>query len=74
MNGLAVRGIRMMLGMTQAEFSGLLRVSQSLISDVENGRRGVTSNLRIKIAQAVGTGPDVIEAIERAKESEKLAL
>ena len=74
MNGLAVRGIRMMLGMTQAEFSGLLRVSQSHISDVENGRRGVTSNLRVKIAQAVGTGPDVIQAIERAKESEKLAL
>ncbi|OMF73024.1 helix-turn-helix domain-containing protein [Paenibacillus glucanolyticus] len=74
MNGIAVRGIRIMLGMTQAEFAETLRISQSHISDVENGRRGVTSNLRIKIAQTFGTGPNIIEAIERAKESERLAL
>ncbi|MEK4115609.1 helix-turn-helix transcriptional regulator [Paenibacillus sp. FSL W8-0919] len=74
MNGIAVRGIRIMLGMTQADFANKLRVSQSLISDVENGRRGVTRNLRVKIAQTFGTGPDIVEAIERAKESEKLAL
>lgn len=74
MNGIAVRGIRIMLGMTQAEFADKLRISQSHISDVENGRRGVTSNLRVKIAQTFGTGPDIIEAIERAKESERLAL
>ncbi|ALP36346.1 MULTISPECIES: helix-turn-helix transcriptional regulator [Paenibacillus] len=74
MDGTGVRGIRVMTGMTQAGFAEALAVSQSCISDVENGRRTVSRDLRIKIAQVFGTGDDVLAAIQRAKESTKLAL
>ncbi|MDR6779676.1 MULTISPECIES: helix-turn-helix transcriptional regulator [Paenibacillus] len=74
MDGTGVRGIRVMAGMTQASFAEALAVSQSCISDVENGRRTVSRDLRIKIAQVFGTGDDVLAAIQRAKESTKLAL
>ncbi|WP_223068100.1 helix-turn-helix transcriptional regulator [Paenibacillus caui] len=74
MDGMGVRGIRIMAGMTQAEFADALGVSQSLVSDVENGRRAVSRDLRIKIAQTFGTGDDIMTAIARAKESGKLAL
>ncbi|GAA0134738.1 hypothetical protein YSY43_15780 [Paenibacillus sp. YSY-4.3] len=74
MNGLAVRGIRTKLDMTQNEFAKELGVSQACICAVENGHRNVSSGLRIKIAQRFGTGDEIIEAITRAKESAKLAL
>jgi addiction module HigA family antidote len=63
-----------MAGMTQAQFAEALNVSQSCVSDVENGRRNVSRDLRIKLAQVFGTGDDVLMAIQRAKESDKLAL
>ncbi|MEK5415425.1 MULTISPECIES: helix-turn-helix transcriptional regulator [unclassified Paenibacillus] len=74
MDGEGVRGIRIMAGMTQAAFADTLGVSQALVSDVECGRRAVSRDLRIKIAQVFGTGDDVMTAIQRAKESGKLAL
>ncbi|KOY12601.1 helix-turn-helix transcriptional regulator [Paenibacillus xylanivorans] len=74
MDGSGVRGIRVMAGMTQAQFAEALNVSQSCVSDVENGRRNVSRDLRIKLAQVFGTGDDVLMAIQRAKESDKLAL
>ncbi|MNP82749.1 helix-turn-helix protein [compost metagenome] len=60
--------------MTQSQFAKALGVGQTCISDVENGRRRVSPDLRIRIAQRFGTGEDIVEAIERAKESAKLAL
>ncbi|RAV19503.1 helix-turn-helix domain-containing protein [Paenibacillus contaminans] len=74
MEGTGLRGIRIMDGLTQAEFSKKLGVSQALISDVENGRRAVTSNLRIRIAQTYGTGDEIMQAIAAAKASANLAL
>lgn len=74
MDGSGVRGIRVMAGMTQSQFAETLNVSQSCVSDVENGRRNVSRDMRIKLAQVFGTGDDVIEAIRRAKDSDKLAL
>ncbi|MCP1186455.1 helix-turn-helix transcriptional regulator [Paenibacillus sp. 1781tsa1] len=74
MDGSGVRGIRVMAGMTQAQFAEVLNVSQSCVSDVENGRRNVSRDMRIKIAQKFGTGEDVLTAIQRARESDKLAL
>lgn len=73
MDGEGVRGIRIMAGMTQVA-ADTLGVSQALVSDVECGRRAVSRDLRIKIAQVFGTGDDVMTAIQRAKESGKLAL
>jgi transcriptional regulator with XRE-family HTH domain len=60
--------------MTQVQFAEKLRVSTSLICDVEKGRRAVSDNLRIKIAQTFGTGDDVVEAIKLARDSERLSL
>lgn len=74
MDGTGVRGVRVMAGMTQSQFGEALGVSQSCVSDVENGRRNVSRDLRIKIAQVFGTGDEVLTAIQRAKESDKLAL
>lgn len=74
MDGTGVRGIRIMVGMSQVAFAESLGVSQSCISDVENGRRNVSRALRIKIAQVYGTGENIITAIARAKESDRLSL
>lgn len=74
MDGLGVMAVRVNADMTQVEFAEKLRVSPALISLVESGRRTVTEELQIRIAQAFGTGPDVIQAIERARDSKKLAL
>ncbi|MGC6589841.1 helix-turn-helix transcriptional regulator [Paenibacillus sp. Dod16] len=74
MNAETVKAIRLSKDMSQQDFADALRVSRQCITAVECGYRAVSSNLRIKIAQTFGTGPDVMEAIERAKESSKLAL
>jgi transcriptional regulator with XRE-family HTH domain len=73
-SGEAVRAIRISKDMTQPEFAAVLRVSKSCIAAVESGHRAVSANLRVKIAQTFGCGPDIIEAIARAKDSDKLAL
>lgn len=73
MTGLGLRAIRLSLGLTQAEFAKELRISQALISDVENGRRSVTQNLRIRVAQKYGVGEDIMNAIAAAKDSIQLA-
>lgn len=74
MNGETVRAIRIYKEMTQPEMAALLKVSTSTIAAVENGHRIVSDNLRIRIAQTFGAGDDILEAIARAKESERLAL
>ncbi|MCM3497669.1 MULTISPECIES: helix-turn-helix transcriptional regulator [Paenibacillus] len=74
MNAGTVKAIRLSQNMSQQDFADALRVSRQCITAVECGYRAVSSNLRIRIAQTFGTGPDIVEAIERAKESEKLAL
>lgn len=74
MSAMGVKAIRLSENLTQQEFAARLGVSQSLIGDVERGRRRVTENLRIRIAQQFGTGDKVIEAIARAKESVNLAI
>lgn len=74
MTGDAVKAIRISRSMSQDEFAGALSVSRSCIAAVETGRRIVSHTLRVKIAQVFGTGDDVLTAIQRAKESDKLVL
>ncbi|CDN45392.1 helix-turn-helix transcriptional regulator [Paenibacillus sp. P22] len=74
MDGIGVRGLRLKLGLTQVQFAECLGVSQSLICDVENGRRNVSPNLRVRIALECGAGEDVIETLARAKASSKLVF
>ncbi|TLS53386.1 helix-turn-helix transcriptional regulator [Paenibacillus antri] len=74
MSGDAVRAIRISKNMSQPEFAEVLNVSRSCIDAVESGRRAVSRKLRIKIAQTFGVDDEIIEAIARAKDSNKLAL
>lgn len=74
MSGEAVRAIRISKDMTQPVFAAMLNVSTSCIGAVESGHRAVSHKLRTKIAQTFGTGDDIIEAIARAKDANKLAL
>lgn len=73
MDSMAVRAIRIKLGYTQEQFAAQLGVSRSLIANVEAGLRAVSLKLQIKIAQFVGIGDEIIEAIERARHSVELA-
>ncbi|MCY4523918.1 MAG: helix-turn-helix transcriptional regulator [Halobacteriovoraceae bacterium] len=59
--GTFLRAARTSLGITQAEMGKKLRVSRSVICDIEKGRQLVSPELAIKIAK-------------RAKLSEKLAV
>ncbi|WP_339274485.1 helix-turn-helix transcriptional regulator [Paenibacillus sp. FSL W8-0426] len=72
MDAQAVRAIRISQNMKQVEFAKALSVSKSCIAAVENGYRPVSTKLRIKIAQIFGLDSDVLTAIQRAKESDKL--
>ncbi|RAI96870.1 helix-turn-helix protein [Paenibacillus pabuli] len=74
MDAQSVRAIRISRNMRQTDFAEALSVSRSCIAAVEGGHRPVSYNLRIRIAQVFGTGDDVITAIQRAKDSDKLAL
>jgi transcriptional regulator with XRE-family HTH domain len=73
MDSIAVRAIRIKLGYTQQQFAAHLGVSRSLIASVEAGFRAVSLKLRIKIAQLVGIDDDIVEAIDRARFSARLA-
>lgn len=73
MDATAVRAIRIKLGYTQEQFANKLGVSRSLIASVEAGLRAVSVKLRIKVAQLAGTGDDIVEAIDRARYSVRLA-
>ncbi|MFD1955830.1 helix-turn-helix transcriptional regulator [Paenibacillus thailandensis] len=74
MSGDAVRAIRISKNMSQSEFAAALKVSRSLIEAVENERRAVSHNLRIRIAQTFDVTDEMLELIRRAKDSGKLAL
>lgn len=72
MDSIAVRAVRIKLGYTQEQFAAQLGVSRSLIASVEAGLRAVSVKLQYKIAQLVGIGSDIVEAIDRARYSSLL--
>lgn len=72
MDSTAVRAIRIKLGYTQEQFAAQLGVSRSLIASVEAELRAVSLKLQIKIAQFVGVGDEIVEAIQRARFSSTL--
>jgi transcriptional regulator with XRE-family HTH domain len=74
MNREALRAIRIYNDMTQSEYAAALGVSQSCVASAESGYRSVSDKLRVRVAQRFGMGADVLEAIQRAKASAKLAL
>jgi antitoxin HigA-1 len=74
MDGIAVKAVRLAAKLSQGDFSEQLGISQSLLSMVENGKRPVSDRIRIRIAQAFGIGEETIEAIRRAKLSDRLIV
>ncbi|EPZ37779.1 helix-turn-helix domain-containing protein [Anoxybacillus ayderensis] len=50
-----IKQIRQMKGLSQAELSAIAKVSQSLISDIENGRVSPTLRVLQKLADALDT-------------------
>lgn len=74
MTGFAVRAIRLYYGLTQREFAERLGVDNTTICAIERGKRKVSDNMRIKIAQTFDLNDDVIAAIERAHKAENVAI
>jgi antitoxin HigA-1 len=72
MDALTVRAIRLFFGLTQEEFAERLGMSLSAISAVETGKRAVTKNLRVRIAQKFDVDDErLIDAIRKSKTAEK---
>jgi len=55
--GLGVRTIRGVRGLTQAELASRAHTTQARISEVENGRRNIADELRVRIARALEVDP-----------------
>jgi transcriptional regulator with XRE-family HTH domain len=55
--GLGVRTIRGIRDLTQAELANKANTTQARISEVENGRRNIPDDLRVRIARALDVDP-----------------
>lgn len=69
-----VRAIRLYNRLKQKEMAEKLGISPTYLCDIESGRRKVTEDLRKKLAMLFGVGDELIEAIKRAKMSDRLIL
>lgn len=49
--GRMIRGLRIKEGITESEFAARLNIAQDLVSELENGRREVSSNMAKIIAE-----------------------
>lgn len=46
-------------GISQARFAKHIGSTQPYVSDIINGKRGITATMAFKIGSALGTGPEV---------------
>jgi len=51
MNREKFKALRLQKGMTQKEFADLLRVSESTVEAIENGRREISDTVKARLAQ-----------------------
>jgi transcriptional regulator with XRE-family HTH domain len=58
--GQRVRGIRLANGLTQAQLAKLLGTSQTALSELERGNRGLTVQQVMKLAKALGVTPNEV--------------
>jgi len=56
--GARVRALRQEHGLTQAKLAGLLGTTQTALSEVERGNRGLTVQQVVKLARALKTSPN----------------
>lgn len=74
MNSDTIRAIRVSKGMSQAVFARSIGVAESTIAAVESRHRSVSDRLAHLIKQHYGADPDVLEAIRREKQFDRLTL
>jgi transcriptional regulator with XRE-family HTH domain len=55
--GLGVRTLRGIQGLTQSGLAELANTTQARISELENGRRNIADDLRVRIARALDVDP-----------------
>jgi transcriptional regulator with XRE-family HTH domain len=55
-----IRGIREKRGLTQDQLADKAKISTGFLSDVENGKRNVSSENLLKIANALGASADYL--------------
>jgi addiction module HigA family antidote len=56
------------LGLSVTEAAEALRVSRRTLSDIVNGRAGISAEMAIRLAKAFGGGPDVWVRMQAAYE------
>ncbi len=74
MNSDTVRAIRVSTGQSQVAFARSIGVAGSTIAAVESYQRDVSDRLAHLIKQHYGADPDVLEAIRREREFDKMTL
>jgi transcriptional regulator with XRE-family HTH domain len=66
--GQRIKLLRQDRGMTQVELAAQLKISQSNLSAIERGARGVTVNQLVRITRALGASTDDILSDTKAPE------
>jgi transcriptional regulator with XRE-family HTH domain len=69
-----VRAIRLYKEMTQKDLAQKLGISPSYLCEMEAGRKRVTEDMRKRLAMMFGVGDELVEALRRAKMSERLIV
>jgi transcriptional regulator with XRE-family HTH domain len=69
--GLRVRQLRQQHGLTQVELSERLDMTQSNLSAIERGTRGVTVHQVVRLAKALRASTDEILLADKAPEPER---
>lgn len=67
-----MRAIRLYNGLSQRAMAQKLGISASYLCDIEAGRKRVTRDLRMRVAMMFDVTDEMLEAIRRAKASDKL--
>ncbi len=58
--GQRIRQLRLMSNFTQAEFAELIDISINFLSEVENGKKGLSQDTLAKICRVLNTSADYI--------------
>ncbi|MGG3691118.1 helix-turn-helix transcriptional regulator [Heyndrickxia ginsengihumi] len=64
MNAEIFRAIRLKKGMTQSKYANLLGISESTVAAIENGRRGISDQVRARLAREVEIDEELLYFLE----------
>lgn len=72
MNKESFKAMRLQKGMTQKEFADLLRVSESTVAAIENGRRSISDTVRARLAQNFEVSEELLLFLDSYKKLDKV--